>query len=229
MQIEEFDRALAESVTIASRAMPDSPLVSVVLRAGHGIRSAASSHARAALLDDLQAAAGHGPCFEAIDTGLPVTAGDLAALARWWPPDILSLHAEPLASEGRVLGSLNLYSGSARGFTEQTQVAARVTAEHIGVLFRVALDAARMREVAAQLKEALSTRAVIDQALGIVMAQRRCTAHQAFEILRHVSQDKNVKLHQVAATIVETVSGRPPERSRFEDPPTPEVQGGHRA
>lgn len=98
-------------------------------------------------------------------------------------------------------------------------MALRVTAAHVPVLFRTALDVARMREVAAQLKEALNTRAIIDQALGIVMAQRRCTAREAFEILRQVSQDRNVKLHQLAASIVEKVSGRPPQRSRFEEPP----------
>ncbi|NUR87479.1 MAG: ANTAR domain-containing protein, partial [Nonomuraea sp.] len=117
------------------------------------------------------------------------------------------------------LGTLNLYSGGAGGFAAQTHLAARVSAAHVGVLFGVALDAARTREVAAQLKEALNTRGVIDQALGIIMAQRRCGSQQAFEILRHVSQDRNVKLHQVAAVIVEKVSGHPPGRPRFEDPP----------
>ncbi|GAA3138296.1 hypothetical protein GCM10020001_071020 [Nonomuraea salmonea] len=87
------------------------------------------------------------------------------------------------------------------------------------MLFRAALDVARMREVAGQLKEALTTRGVIDQALGIVMAQRRCTARQAFELLRQISQDRNVKVHQIAASIVEKVSGEPPLRSRFEEPP----------
>jgi GAF domain-containing protein len=223
-EIDEFDRALVESLTIASHAMPDAPMISIVLCAGDGIRTVARSHARAELLDDLQAAARQGPCFDVIGSGEPVTVGDLDADARWRrfaaeSPGIRSLHSEPLTSEGRLLGALNLYSGGEGGFAEQTHVAVRVIAEHIGVLFRTALGAARTREVAAQLKEALNTRAIIDQALGIVMAQRRCTAHQAFDILRHVSQDKNVKLHHVAATIVETVSGQPPERSRFEDPP----------
>jgi AmiR/NasT family two-component response regulator len=96
-----------------------------------------------------------------------------------------------------------------------------VTAGFVGVLFRTALDAARQREIAAQLKEALTTRAVIDQALGILMAQRRCTSYEAFELLRQVSQHRNVKLHQVAAAVVEQVTGEPPQHSRFEDPPPP--------
>ncbi|TMR88378.1 GAF and ANTAR domain-containing protein [Nonomuraea basaltis] len=221
--IEEFERALAECVAIATRAMPDSPMVSIALCAENGLRTVACSHARAELLDGLQSAAEQGPCIDALDTGEPVTATDLGEDSRWprfaAESGLFSVHSEPLKSDGGLLGVLTLYSDRSGGFSEETRVAVRVTAGHIGLLFRTALDAARMREVAAQLKEALTTRAIIDQALGIIMAQRRCTSHQAFEVLRHVSQDKNVKLHQVAATIVEKVTGEPPQRSRFEDPP----------
>lgn len=223
--IDEFERALTRSVVVAARAMPDSPLVSVTLCTERGIRSAAWAHARARVLDGMQSAAGRGPSFDAIEAGRPVTAAGLAAGdARWGsfcpqPHGILSLHAEPLTTQGRLLGTLNLYSAGTAGFAARTHVAAQVSAASIGVLFDVAIGAARTREVAAQLKEALGTRPVIDQAIGIVMAQRRCTAHQAFEILRNVSQDRNLKVHHVAATIVRSVSGGPPQRPRFEDPP----------
>ena len=230
--IEDFDRALTECVAIVSRVMPDSPMVSIALCSQAGLRTAACSHAKAELFDDLQSAAGQGPVLDVIDSGLAVTATDLAADSRWRrfnadSPEVLSLYSEPLESEGSQFGALTIYSGDAGEFSAQTMVAVRVTADHIGLLFRTALDAARMREIAAQLKEALATRAIIDQALGIVMAQRRCTAHQAFDVLRQVSQAKNVKLYQVAATIVETVSGAPPQGPRWEEPPGPR-KAGHR-
>ncbi|MEV0623958.1 GAF and ANTAR domain-containing protein [Nonomuraea sp. NPDC050404] len=222
--IEEFERALAECVTIAGRTMPGSTMISVALCTDDGIRTAARSHARAELLDGLQSAIKQGPVLDAIDTGQRVTTGDLAADSRWprftdESAQVRGVYCEPLESEGTLLGVLTLYSGRAGPFADETLIVMSLTAAHIGVLFRTSLDAARMREVAAQLKEALTTRAIIDQALGIVMAQRRCTAQRAFEILRHVSQDKNVKLHQIAASIVEKVSGEPPQRSRFEEPP----------
>ncbi|GAA3602947.1 GAF and ANTAR domain-containing protein [Nonomuraea rosea] len=222
--IEDFDRALTECVAIVSRAMPDSPMVSIAVCEQAGLRTVVSSHAKAELFDELQSAAGQGPILDAIDSGLAVSADDLTADPRWRrfiadSPEVLSLHSEPLEWEGSPFGALTLYSGDAGGFADATRIAVRVTAEHISLLYRTALDAARMREIAAQLKDALSTRAIIDQALGVVMAQRRCTSHQAFEILRNVSQTKNVKLYQVAATIVETVSGEPPQRPRWEEPP----------
>ncbi|MEV5895458.1 GAF and ANTAR domain-containing protein [Nonomuraea fuscirosea] len=280
--IEEFERALAECVAIAGRAMPgpaapgspptgptapvpvapvpvapgpaiagstmpEAPMLSIVLCSGDGLRTAATSHARARLFDDLQTAVGQGPVLDTIDSGRSVTTRDLAADSRWpkfaqQAPEIRTVHCEPLESEGALLGAFTLYSGGdgspaaaalaatkldtkgpatepdAAGFAA-TRLAMRVSAAHVGVLYRTALDAARMREVADQLKEALTTRAIIDQALGIVMAQRRCTAQRAFELLRHVSQDRNVKLHQLAASIVEQVSGEPARRSRFEEPP----------
>ncbi|MFC4115835.1 GAF and ANTAR domain-containing protein [Nonomuraea zeae] len=222
--IEDFDRVLTECVTIVSRVVPDSPMVSVTLCARTGLRTVACSHAKAELFDELQSAAGQGPVLDAIGHGIAVTADDLTADSRWRrftadTTEVRSLYSEPLEWEGSSFGAITLYSGDAGGFADETRVAVRVTADHIVLLYRTALDAARMREIAAQLKEALNTRAIIDQALGIIMAQRRCTSHQAFEILRNVSQVKNVKLYQVAATIVETVSGEPPQRPRFEEPP----------
>ena len=230
--IEEFERALAECLTVAAQAMPDSPMLSIVLRGDDGLRTVACTHARAELLDELQEAAGRGPVLDALDTRRPVTVTDLAADSRWRrlaaeSPEVRRVHCEPLESEGALLGVLTLYSCRTDALAAETLVAARVTAGHVGVLFRTALGVARMREVAAQLREALTTRAIIDQALGIVMAQRRCTAQQAFEILRHVSQDKNVKLHQIAASIIQTVSGEPPQRPRFEEPP--QSTAGHRS
>ena len=63
-------------------------------------------------------------------------------------------------------------------------------------------------------REALATRATIDQALGILMATRKIGAHEAFEILRHASQTTNRKVSTIAAELIETTTGRPPEPPR---------------
>ena len=60
-------------------------------------------------------------------------------------------------------------------------------------------------------------RAVIYQALGVIMAQERCTQAKAFEILRTASQNTNLKLRDVAAAIVTSVSGEPPQPHPFEE------------
>jgi AmiR/NasT family two-component response regulator len=66
------------------------------------------------------------------------------------------------------------------------------------------------------LQTALVSRAVIDQALGIIMGQNRCSADEAFDVLRRTSQNRNIKLRDIAADMVTAVSGRPPaDNPRF--------------
>ncbi|MFJ6663780.1 ANTAR domain-containing protein [Streptomyces sp. NPDC091383] len=63
----------------------------------------------------------------------------------------------------------------------------------------------------AQLRQALDSRPVIDQARGVLMAAHGCTPDQAWEILREASQHSNVKLHRIAAAITASASpGGPP-------------------
>ncbi|MFF4823230.1 ANTAR domain-containing response regulator [Streptomyces sp. NPDC001312] len=52
-----------------------------------------------------------------------------------------------------------------------------------------------------QLRRAISSRPVIDQARGVLMATHACTAEQAWDVLREASQRSNTKLHAVAAAI----------------------------
>jgi AmiR/NasT family two-component response regulator len=59
----------------------------------------------------------------------------------------------------------------------------------------------------AWLQARLGTMPVIEQAKGIIMAQQRCGPEEAFEVLRRASQQANVKLHVLAAQLVEHIAG----------------------
>jgi AmiR/NasT family two-component response regulator len=61
--------------------------------------------------------------------------------------------------------------------------------------------------LAQQLRAAMESRAIIEQAKGIIMGQRRCTAEEAFTLLRKVSQDSNRKLRDVATALVAEAHG----------------------
>jgi AmiR/NasT family two-component response regulator len=67
----------------------------------------------------------------------------------------------------------------------------------------------RQAQTSVQLEEALSSRSVIDQALGILMAQQRCTADEALALLRSHSQNTNRRVRDVAAGLIQRVSGAP--------------------
>ena len=58
----------------------------------------------------------------------------------------------------------------------------------------------------ARLAAKMDTMPVIEQAKGIVMAQRRCGPEEAFDLLRQVSQRTNVKLHVLAAQLVKAIA-----------------------
>jgi AmiR/NasT family two-component response regulator len=68
-----------------------------------------------------------------------------------------------------------------------------------------------------QLEQALASRTVIDQALGILMGQQQCTAGEAFALLRMRSQSSQQKLRDVAADLVTRVTGQPPSEGKMFD------------
>jgi hypothetical protein len=74
--------------------------------------------------------------------------------------------------------------------------------------------AAALTEENQQLREALQTRCVIEQAKGVLMAQRRCGPQEAFDVLVTLSQDTNVKLRDVARAFLDEFLATVPAQSR---------------
>ena len=118
-----------------------------------------------------------------------------------------------LGLAGRRLGALNLSSQDTDGFTQLDEdfislftVPAAAAIVVVGRYFEAC-------DLVAQLEQALPSRAVIDQAIGIVMAESRCDAAQAFATLTRASNNRNMKLRDLATEIVTRVGGRPPSHS----------------
>ena len=86
------------------------------------------------------------------------------------------------------------------------------TADHV---IPPAVQLAMARHAHAHITEVKAPHLSIDQALGVIMAQERCTSAQAFDVLRSASQNRNVKLRDVARQIVIRVSGEPPQPGPF--------------
>jgi transcriptional regulator with GAF, ATPase, and Fis domain len=120
-----------------------------------------------------------------------------------------SATAAPLLAGTAPLGVLNVY---AEGDDLDNEVA-RETVELVAATAAAVLSEVSVRrelhKVAQQLRTALSSRATIDQAKGIVMARHHCDADEAFRILVKVSSNSNVKLREIAAMLVaETAAGK---------------------
>jgi GAF domain-containing protein len=174
----------------------------------------AASDASARALDELQNGFGDGPCLTALRTRTTVLVPDLPAEHRWQPytraaaaNGVLSILAVPLdlADDGQAV--LNLYSSLTNGFPGQDIATAEAFAEQAASSVRLALRITQLTETRHDLAAAVQSRAVIDMALGVLMAEHRCSRDTAFGILSTTSITRNIKLRDAAAAVVLSASG----------------------
>jgi AmiR/NasT family two-component response regulator len=115
----------------------------------------------------------------------------------------------PVIGVGGARAALNFYSSQKNGFNEAAVERgldlAKRAVRAIGLISWLVEQEMHVE----QLRTALGSRSVIDQAMGIIMSQSQCDADEAFLVLRRASHNRNVKLRQVATEIVERASGRP--------------------
>jgi len=116
------------------------------------------------------------------------------------------------------VGAFNLYSQVAGSFGQAATRRAERFAQNASGALSIAIRLADHVALTDQLRASLASRAVIDQAIGVLMGQRRITAAEAFAILRTTSQNRNIKLRAFAAQIVEGAGALPPLPPPF-DPP----------
>jgi GAF domain-containing protein len=181
----------------------------------------ASSDAQATQVDEHQYQLDDGPCLHAMRTGEQVNIEDTAGPERWSgfsaraaANGIGSCPALPLTAEG-IIGALNLYAPVAGVFGAEEIRRAEMFAASVSAALALAARQASATVLSGQLRDALASRAVIDQALGVIMAQERCTTAQAFAILRNASQNRNVKLRDIARQIITGISGESPPPGPF--------------
>lgn len=156
-------------------------------------------------LDELQYELGEGPCLDALDpaTAQDVVRVDNARFEQRWPryiPTALDhgLRAQlglRLYAEDKTVGGLNLYSTSVDSISPETELMAELFATH------AALALGRVR-TETQLTTAMSSRELIGQATGIVMARYELDAQSAFSYLLRLSQDGNIRLRDLAERLV---------------------------
>lgn len=171
-----------------------------------------------------------GPCITAMQERRAVRSGSLGGEKQWprFGPRVsrLGVHstlALPLLLPTRVVGAINIYARAKNAFSDDAVALGVQFAQPAAVAVQNALHLSRALGVAGQLQQALESRRVIDQAIGLVMARRGCSAQEAFDQLRMISQRENRKLSRVAADLVEDATPRTrrsPPRHSAEPPPT---------
>jgi GAF domain-containing protein len=212
---EDLGRALQRSVRQVIGAVPQATMASVSVLRGESAETVASTSERVWAIDSDQYAAGDGPCLYAARTGQVVRVGVAEARERWpafarsaRTAGIESYLSAPLTVDEKFAGSLNLYSEQPHGFSDLDESLLRLYSTAATAVIANARQYAQARDIADNLRRAIESRAVIDQAIGALMAARGLDAEAAFGALSRESQNTNVKLRDVAARLLESARRR---------------------
>jgi GAF domain-containing protein len=207
------DHSLADVMekvaALAKRTIPGASEVSVTLLDRGNASTVAFTGQLAIDLDERQYAKGHGPCLDCIEGGEPIRIDSMSTEQRWadWTSEA-STHGAgssmsiPVPVQREVSAALNVYGVEEQAFDDDAAELALTFAAYAGVALANMHLYEAQGQVAEQLQAAMQSRAVIEQAKGILMGERRCNADEAFNILVRLSQETNRKLREVAEALV---------------------------
>ncbi|WP_328841668.1 GAF and ANTAR domain-containing protein [Nakamurella leprariae] len=161
-------------------------------------------------IDDMQYSIGEGPCITAAADGVTVRSGSLGGDRRWprFGPragrmGVHSVLSLPLVTPSGVVGAMNVYARAKDVFDQRAEELGELFAAPAAITVQNAQILAQVQRLADRLQAALASRAVIDQAIGILRSRTGCGPQEAFERLRRISQAEHVKLVDVAGRIVD--------------------------
>jgi GAF domain-containing protein len=213
----ELADVLNEITGIARHAMPSIEAASVTLIRGEQPFTAGYDGPMALDADELQYERGYGPCVDAGRAGQMLLIDDMRSEQRW--PDyaqhaaahgVLSSLSVPLPFQGATIGALNTYAGRPQIFDDNDVELAEEVAAWVAIAIGNAEAAARTSEDLTHLRTAMMSRALIEQAKGIVMERYKVTEADAYAILTRASQRTNTTLQDTAAELVRTGALRVP-------------------
>ena len=183
----------------------------LLLADDHGdLEVVASTSEASRLVEVLQVDADEGPCLECFTTGRVVSVPEVEdGPARWsrfeagaLEQGFHSVHAIPLRLRETIIGALNLLRTEPGALNERDVRAAQALADvaTIGVLHARVVQEEGF--VQAQLRQALDTRVVIEQAKGVLAHQHQVSTEQAFTLLRTRARSTGTRLSDLARDVV---------------------------
>lgn len=195
-------------------AVPGADMVGVTVldEGGEHPETMASTDPRVNDVDADQYRADQGPCLEAARTRHMVRVRVSEAEVRWprFASSVSDIGVEsylsaPLTLDNEHLGALNIYGYEDHAFNDIDEALVRLFVTAIEGAVWISRRAAAAQQEADGLTTAMKTRAGIEQAKGIVMALRGCSSEEAFDILATQSQHRNVKVSEIARSLIESM------------------------
>lgn len=215
---QSLEKTLRQILELACAALPggDEGGITLLEAEGPGTAMATSDAVRRVDNSQYRAESG-GPSLDAYRRQQLLRIDSTAADHRW-PEFSGSAAAEglgstlsiPLVVGGDGLGAMNIYCRREYGFPASDDRLATILGSCASVALANARIYWRAARLADQLQQALSTRGIIEQATGVLIAQHRCSAEHAFHLLTEAAQRYRLALTEVAAELVQRTSDQEP-------------------
>jgi GAF domain-containing protein len=175
------------------------------------LRVVASSSEAMRVVELFEIQSQEGPCLDCYRTGEPVVNQDLATVdGRWrhFAPVALqagfkSVHSLPMRLRGAVIGAANLFRTEEGTLSEADILVGQALADVATIAILQQRSMHETRVVNEQLNQALNSRVVIEQAKGIVAERAAVDMEQAFQRLRNHARNHNLRLSDVARSVIE--------------------------
>jgi ANTAR domain len=228
------ERSLSQLTALAASQVPGCAAAHVCVWRDGELVTHAASHPELSRLAGVQLRAGRGPLLDALADSTPAACPDTltekrwpefaaaalrigvrsaVTLAHWETPTVEGRQADPRTTGADTAGSvpdaavtLSLVGLRPRAMDADQLQLAELLVAYGGALVGAVSEYGDSRRVAIQLRDAASSRAVVDQAKGILMHALSCTADEALDRLREVSQRTNLRATEVAQRVVDAHS-----------------------
>lgn len=217
MATTSFEQLMQAIADLSARLVPAACTCGITLAQDGHVITVASADSLARQLDEQQYELEQGPCLEALSSATVVDSPDLRTESRWngYPAravahGVRAVHSSPLLVNGQAIGVINMYARHAHTFDEDANAAMAQLSGLAAATITAAMRDYERVTLTDHLRSALSSRSVIDQAMGIIIGMQHCSPNEAFDVLRTVSQNRNIPIREVAAELVARTSSEPP-------------------
>jgi GAF domain-containing protein len=206
----ELTDLLTRVAEYAVRAIPNADGAGLTLIEEGRADTIVASAPFVAQVDAIQYGIEEGPCITAAREGRTLRSGGLGNDPQWprFGPRVerLGVHSAlslPLITGHEALGAMNIYAHVPNAFDERAASIGELFAVPAAIAVQNAQVLAQTKRLAIQLQAAMTNRAVIDQAIGIIRSRTGADQDEAFARLRRLSQGANTKLSAIAQRLVE--------------------------
>jgi GAF domain-containing protein len=200
-------------VDLAGLSIPEVAEASVTLVQGTDAHTPASTGGLASALDEAQYELGHGPCLHAAAATTIESVSNMATESRWpdWTARALQAGAHSSLSIGLpthagISGALNLYATEPHAFDGDAIAVAQGFASYASLAIANDYLNNAKATLSRHMEAAMDTGAVIEQAKGIIIGDRGCTAEEAFAVLTAMANDTHRTVPDVARALVDRIA-----------------------